>query len=130
MCVDDEIAGTEIRGEILEEEGYSVVLHHSPFETLRSDLSAFDLGILDFQMPGLNGTDLAVRMRTSGAQFPILLLTGCLDALPQEDRGLFARCLDKAMPIQRLLDAIEEILNPSCASITSCKDRVGNDPLI
>jgi len=116
LCVDDEIVGTVIRGEILEEEGYSVVLHHSPFETLRCDLSAFDLGILDFQMPGLNGKDLLLRMRASGAVFPILLLTGCLNTLPEEDRALFSRCLDKGTSVQSLLETIQEFLHSSCSA--------------
>ena len=51
LCVDDEIAGTRIRGEILEKHGYSVVLYHSPLADLRCDLSLFDLAVVDFQMP-------------------------------------------------------------------------------
>ena len=39
LCVDDEIEGTRIHGEILVEQGYSVVLCHSPSAALRRDLS-------------------------------------------------------------------------------------------
>ena len=51
LCVDDEIVATRLRGEILEEHGYSVVLYHCPLAALRCDLSIFDLAVLDFQMP-------------------------------------------------------------------------------
>ena len=112
LCVDDDITGTAMRGEILKQHGYSVVLYHCPLAVLRCDLSVFDLAVLDFQMPGLNGRELFLRMRAVGARFPIVLLAGCADALSYEDRVLFARCIEKGMPIQRLLDTIAEFLDP------------------
>lgn len=113
LCVDDEIVATRLRGEILEEHGYSVVLYHCPLAALRCDLSIFDLAVLDFQMTGLNGRELFLRMRALGARFPIILLTGGVDALSYEDCVLFARCLEKSRPIQYLLEAIAEFLNPN-----------------
>ena len=113
LCVDDEIAGTRIRGQILEEHGYSVVLYHYPLAVLQCDLSLFDLAVLDFQMPGLSGRDLLLRIRALGARFPVVLLTAALDVLSCEDRVLFARCIDKDRPIQHLLDTIAEFLDPN-----------------
>jgi CheY-like chemotaxis protein len=113
LCVDDEIIGTTMRGEILKEHGYTIVLHHCPLTALSSDLSTFDLAILDFQMPGLNGRELLLRMRARGVRFPIVLLTGDMNALSYEDRVLFARCIDKGVPIRYLLETIAEYLGPN-----------------
>jgi CheY-like chemotaxis protein len=113
LCVDDEVLGTRMRAEILKERGYSVVVYHSPLAVLRCEVSTFDLAILDFQMPGLNGRELLLRMRALGARFPIVLLTGSLEALSHEDRVLFARCIDKGMPIRGLFDVIAEFLDPN-----------------
>jgi CheY-like chemotaxis protein len=110
LCVDDEIEGTKMRGKILEEEGYSVVLYHSPLAALLCDLSMFSLAILDFEMPELNGRELLLRMRALGARFPIVLLTGSVDSLSYEDRVLFARCIDKGAPIRCLLETIAEFI--------------------
>src|ERR1700739_4296383 len=110
LCVDDEIEGTRMRGQILEEEGYSVVLYHSPLAALRRDLSMFSLAIVDFEMPELNGRELLLRMRALGARFPIVLLTGSVDSLSPENRVLFARCIDKGAPIQCLLETIAEFI--------------------
>jgi CheY-like chemotaxis protein len=110
LCVDDEMEGTRMRGQILEEEGYSVVLYHSPLAALRCDLSMFSLAILDFEMPELNGRELLLRMRALGARFPIVLLTGSVDSLSPENRVLFARCIDKGAPIRCLLETIAEFL--------------------
>jgi CheY-like chemotaxis protein len=113
LCVDDEIAGTQIRAEILEKHGYSVVRYHHPLPVLSCDLSVFALAVIDFQMPGLNGRELLLRMRALGARFPIVLLTGCVDLLSYEDRVLFSRCIDKGTPIKSLLDTIAECLDPN-----------------
>jgi hypothetical protein len=48
-----------------------------------------------------------------GARFPIVLLTGCLADLSHENCVLFARCIDKSMPIHYLLDTIAEFLDPN-----------------
>jgi hypothetical protein len=50
-------------------------------------------------------------MRAFGARYPIILLTGRMEALSYEERVLFSRCLDKSMPVQRLLETIAEFLN-------------------
>ena len=113
LCVDDDVLGSTMRAEILEESGYSVVVFHSPLEATRCDLSTFSLAILDFEMPGLNGRELLLRIRAMGARFPIVLLTGCLAGLSHENCVLFARCIDKSMPINYLLDTIAEFLDPN-----------------
>jgi CheY-like chemotaxis protein len=89
LCVDDDVLGTTMRAEILKEHGFSVVVFHSPLEVTRCDLSTFNLAILDFEMPGLNGRELLLRIRAMGARFPIVLLTGCLAGLSMK----IASCL-------------------------------------
>jgi CheY-like chemotaxis protein len=111
LCVDDDVLGTTMRAEILKEHGYSVVVFHSPLEATRFDLCMFNLAILDFEMPGLNGRELLLCIRGMGARFPIVLLTGCLEALSHEDCILCARCIDKTMPMHYVLDTIAEFLD-------------------
>ena len=113
LFVDDDPVGLRVRGELFEELGNSVVLCDSPTAALSCNLSSFDLGVLDFHMPGLNGRELLLRIRAAGGRFPIILLTGYLGVLDREDRVLFARCIDKGEPIKRLLDCIVELLDPN-----------------
>ena len=100
-------------GKILELQGYAVVLFSCPIQALRSDLSTFDLGILDFDMPEMNGKDLFLRMRALHVGFPILLLSASVSTLLPEDRVLFSKCLEKGGPVDYLLDVIAAFLDPN-----------------
>jgi CheY-like chemotaxis protein len=113
LCVDDNVVELTLRGKILELQGYSVVLLSCPKQALRCDLSAFDLAVLDFDMPGLNGKDLFLRMRALHARFPILLLSACASTLCPDDCVLFSKCLNKGEPVGRLLDVIAAFLDPN-----------------
>jgi CheY-like chemotaxis protein len=113
LCVDDNLLELTLRGKILELQGYSVVLLSDPKQALGCDLSTFDLAILDFDMPGMNGRDLFLRMRALHARFPILLLSASSSTLSPEDRVLFSQCLDKGEPVCRLLDVIAAFLDPN-----------------
>jgi CheY-like chemotaxis protein len=113
LCVDDNVPELTLRGKILESQGYPVVLFSCPIQALRYDLSAFDLAILDFEMPGMNGRDLVLRMRALHDRFPILLLSGSVSSLSPEDRVLFSKCLDKGEPVRHLLDLIVAFLDPN-----------------
>jgi CheY-like chemotaxis protein len=112
LLVDDEEVGTRMRGELLQAQGYSVVVKYSPFEALIFKPSEFDLAIIDFCMPGMTGRELLLRMRSSGAGFPIVLLTGSTASLSREDKVLFSQCIDKGEPIDRLLECVFRLLNP------------------
>jgi CheY-like chemotaxis protein len=113
LCVDDNVLELTLRGKILELQGYSVVLLSCPRQVLRCDLSAFDLAVLDFDMPGLNGRDLFLRMRALHARFPILLLSAFASTLCREDCVLFSKCLNKGEPVGYLLDVIAAFLDPN-----------------
>ena len=113
LCVDDNLLELTLRGKILELQGYAVVLVSCPRQALRCDLSTFDLAILDFDMPGMNGRDLFLRMRALHARFPILLLSASASTLTPEDRVLFSQCLDKGGPVRHLLDTIGVFLDPN-----------------
>jgi len=113
LCVDDETIGARIRGEILSEHGYSVVLYDCPLAVLHCDLSMFDPAILDFQMPGIKWPRTISTHASDRCQISNRLAHGCLETLSDEAVRLFARCIDKGMPIHYLLDTIAEFLEPN-----------------
>jgi CheY-like chemotaxis protein len=58
LCVDDNLLELTLLGRSLELQGSAVVLLSRSIQALRCDLSTFDLAILDFDMPGMNGKDI------------------------------------------------------------------------
>ncbi len=62
----------------LEAEGYEVALAETGeqgLEMIRDAQPRFDLLVLDVMLPGLDGFEVAVRLRTDGQFLPILMLT-------------------------------------------------------
>ena len=80
LVVEDESELANIIAEHLRSEGHLVVLESNGSKALeRAGLEAFDLLILDLMLPGLDGLEVARRLRRSSgattATVPILMLT-------------------------------------------------------
>ena len=112
LCVDDHHFGLGLRAAVLEGGGYSVTAVSCTFMALEYDVSRFHLAILDFDMPGLNGFQLLLRLRAAHASFPIVLFSGMSRELPSDIRIMFSSCLDKGEPIPILLNTICSYLAP------------------
>jgi CheY-like chemotaxis protein len=113
LCVDDDVSGLEARAALLEEVGYSVTAVNCPLRALTFDATKFHLAVLDFAMPALNGFQLLLRLRAAHASFPIVLLSGMTQDVPNEMRRAFSRCLDLGEPIDLLLNTIPTFLTLS-----------------
>lgn len=70
--------------------------------------SAADCLVLDIHMPHMTGIDVLREIRKAGDQTPVLLITGCGDALTHaQAKALGAPVLDKPVPYAAFLSAIE-----------------------
>lgn len=79
MLVDDEQALVELNEEQLAQLGYEPVGFTDPlaaWAALQAAPADVDLIVTDEIMPGLNGTELAERVRTLRPDLPVLLLSG------------------------------------------------------
>ena len=117
------IGGLQLRGEILTKNGYHVALESDPVQALRRDLLAFDLAIVDYEMPGLNGVELLFAMRAMLVPYPIILLSGAIDGLDVLKQRLFYQCLKKADPVTSLLNVIDSYVRASLLPDLSCYTR-------
>jgi two-component system response regulator MprA len=76
LVVDDDPRITDLLRRILAFEGYSVAIAATGSEALNRALERPpDLIILDIMLPGLNGLEVAQRLRAAGDTVPILMLT-------------------------------------------------------
>jgi CheY-like chemotaxis protein len=79
LVVDDEPAVLTLCQRMLQSGGYGVVTASSGEAALSlagNDQHAIDLALLDVMMPGMNGIELASRLRAAHPKLPIVLMTG------------------------------------------------------
>jgi two-component system response regulator MprA len=88
LVVDDDSRITTLLRRILAYEGYSVAIAASGDGALRATLEhAPDLAILDIMLPGIDGLEVAQRLRAAGDNVPILMLTA-RDSVADRVKGL------------------------------------------
>jgi len=88
LVVDDDPRITDLLRRVLAYEGYSVVSAASGKEALNRTLERPpDLIVLDIMIPGLDGLEVARRLRAAGDNVPILMLTA-RDAVSDRVKGL------------------------------------------
>jgi len=90
LVAEDEKGMAHILKRGLEEEGYAVSLASDGPAALTSAKTArFDMILLDVMLPGLNGIEVARRLREAQRSTPILMLTA-RDTVPDIVKGLDA----------------------------------------
>jgi CheY-like chemotaxis protein len=77
-------------------------------ELLRSQ--TFDLAILDYSMPGMQGSQVALRFREIAPSMPILMVTAYLEKLGDSDKPVDA-VIGKPFAIGDLRSAIVKLLS-------------------
>jgi CheY-like chemotaxis protein len=109
LCVDDDLGSREFYGKLLSEEGYQVISAGTgpqALDLVQSAKSPVDAAILDYELPGMNGFELAVRLKIHDPALPILMISGSPpeldDMLPFVDAAMF-----KGVPVQHLLQGID-----------------------
>ncbi len=85
-----------------------------------NELDKYDFGILDMQMPGINGIDVAkkIREKYSNEELPLVLFSSIHELEKQKDKSLFDLFLKKPIQQTKLLNNLER-LYLSSVQITS-----------
>jgi len=85
LYVDDNPKSSRLLASILEASGFRVTAMQDPLEALQHCKTAtFDIALLDYEMPGLSGTQLAQEIKFLLPDAPIVLLSG-FTALPPSE---------------------------------------------
>jgi CheY-like chemotaxis protein len=122
LLVDDDISLLPLFSEVLAQEGYSVVAasNGAQAEERAGVEPPFDLLITDYNMPGLNGVDLALRLTMRQPGLPVLVITG--EELNDLPRGILSHAgwhlLLKPIGCLTLISTVRKLL-PSQSSHTS-----------
>jgi len=116
MVVDDEEAVTDIISSQLGKIGYKVAAFKSgddAWEYFQRNPGLTDAVITDYLMAGINGAELAERIKSANNKIPIIIHTGFNECLVDEDgsqNGADAVCL-KPIHAADLANVLRELLN-------------------
>lgn len=89
--------------------GYEIWATSSPHDALDAKcLSVIDLAILDYEMPDLDGGELALMIKNRHPQMPIILYSGSLCIAPTVNDCVDAIC-PKGGPQDELLSTIQRL---------------------
>ncbi len=115
LYVDDYEAMCELAWESLTDRGYRVTCYMDPVEALaavKAHPQAFDIVVVDFNMPRRSGIDMARALGGINAHLPVVIISGYVDsALELRAHEAGARALvDKSHNLDQLGDTVGRLL--------------------
>ena len=111
LCIDDHWKGLIARKMLLEKNGYEVLEASGVEEGLKLFLSRnVDAVVLDYQMPGTSGDQIAERMKRINSHVPIMLLSN-YGPLPKSKLRSVDSFLTKSQPPDILLSTLQGLLS-------------------
>ena len=112
LIVDDDESIRTLISETIALYGYralSVESVREAFETITKE--HVDLMLLDLHMPGVYGQELLRLLREYGSDLPIIIISGYVETLLEEDlREMASAILRKPFSIDELMDEIDRTL--------------------
>ncbi len=110
LCVDDDEAVLFVTKDLLELKGYEVAAVTNGRAALAQVCEGYDLVIVDYNLPDIDGGTVAKHWKREHPSVPILMVSGCPD-LPEKARQHVNGYLAKGRPMDHLFGAVSELTN-------------------
>jgi CheY-like chemotaxis protein len=108
LCIDDDDSILRFEKALLERSGYKVITAASAQEGLKLATTCMcDAVLLDYQMPGMNGHEVASEIRLVRPSLAIILLSG--SEVPTQALALVDAFVPKVDSSQQLLPVIADL---------------------
>jgi CheY-like chemotaxis protein len=112
LCVDDDAGIRELYQALLGRNGYQVIAASNGRNALRvfqSKEKVIDAVILDYEMPGMNGLELAAQLKGWQPSLPVIMISG--SPPPVDEKVSFVDAtMGKGVPLRHILDRLEVLL--------------------
>jgi len=111
LCVDDDPGMRELYQEMLSRNGYEAITVDNGYHALTvcQFKGNLDLVIVDLEMPGMDGNELAERLKMLNPLLPIMMVSGTNPDFEQTSPYIDAAIM-KGVPIRNILDRIGLLL--------------------
>ncbi|HWR16142.1 MAG TPA: response regulator [Terriglobales bacterium] len=113
LLVDDDVQCLSVRRMLFEAFKFRVVTCTNPKQALRLyKLQHFDAAVIDFQMPEMNGGELAKAMKETHPGTPVVILSG-LPYLPEDTPVFYDRFYCKTEPGFKIVKEVQGLVENS-----------------
>jgi DNA-binding response OmpR family regulator len=114
LLIDDSPTQLTVREAVLQEAGFSVITASTAEEALRllrdpAFSKSLRLIVTDHMMPKVSGDAFVRKLRRTGAQMPVIVISGLAEA-QEEYEGLDVRFLNKPCPPEELIASVRAAL--------------------
>ena len=112
LCVDDDPGIRELYEAMLGSRGYEVLLAEGGYQALNLFLSRkkeIDAVISDYEMPGMNGAQLAAELKRYDPDIPVIVISGSMPVLEKTPYFVDA-AVPKGASVEKIVDHIEALL--------------------
>jgi two-component system phosphate regulon response regulator OmpR len=112
LVIDDDPAVRAFLAEFLEQQNFVVRTAQDGVQGLAIfGAESFELVLVDFQMPGMTGLEVAAEMRQTHPRLPLALITGTANALTTETiaRAGITRMFQKPFDLEALTSWIRSL---------------------
>jgi len=115
LCVDDDPAMVLMVDGLLRRNGYQVTAYEDPVAALarvKADPHAFDIVVTDYNMPEMNGMELAAEVTHAAPGLPVIITSGFIsDEMRQRASDLeVGALLQKEYTLERLAGLVHAVL--------------------
>jgi DNA-binding NtrC family response regulator len=122
LLVDDEIQQLWLRAQVMQLLGFPVLTADNPSDAIfimaEETIDRIDLVILDYEMPGMNGCDLADLLKVMRPELKIILYSGATD-VPRNEMTSIDTFVSKADGITALIAEVGELTQVGGGSRTA-----------
>ena len=112
LCVDDNAGIRKLYEALLSEYGYEVLAANNGRHALhvfQSKANEIDAVILDYEMPEMNGLELAARLKRRDPTLPVIMISG-LPPVLEEMVPFVDAAMTKGVSIRNIVDRLELLL--------------------
>jgi two-component system cell cycle sensor histidine kinase/response regulator CckA len=125
LVVDDDASVSEFVARTLQTAGYDVVVAADGWEALEvtERRGPFDGFVVDFSMPGMSGSELALKITRIEPDARILYFTGFADRLFNEKTTLWQHeaFVEKPLTMKGLLEAVSLLLHGDLCDVDKAR---------
>jgi CheY-like chemotaxis protein len=112
LCIDDDVENTELRRQLLEGLGFSVLTANTgPDGLALITTQAPDIVLLDYRMPAMDGGQVAERAKKLRPGLPIVMLSAHVE-VPREALEHVDCFIVKGEPVELLFGRMRQLMVP------------------